>query len=192
MLGRLEQAWQPIGPLPSPFDVCAFETDRLLADEWHSRPREEGELARIVADILSEPVTRSLPTSWQGSYTVERARVWVEERNNEGTALLVVEKSTGEPIGLMFLFEEGVPGRTEVRIGYLLSESAWGKGLATELVGAFVGWCRQHVAVQSVTGGVERGNVASIRVLEKNGFRAVADNGDTQHDDQLFRLSLRQ
>ena len=81
-----------------------------------------------MVDILSEPVTRSLPTSWQGAYTVERARSWVEERDHEGTSLLVVEKSTGEPIGVMFLFEEGVPGRTEVRIGYLLSEPAWGKG----------------------------------------------------------------
>ena len=92
----------------------------------------------------------------------------------------------------MFLFEEGVPGRTEVRIGYLLSESAWGKGFATELVGGFVAWCRQYASLQSVAGGVERGNVASIRVLEKNGFYAVADNGDAHNDDQLFRLSLGQ
>ena len=99
---------------PIVFEACGFETDRLLANEWHSHPRNEGELERIVAAILSEPVTRSLPTSWQGSYSVERARTWVEERDNQGTTLLVFEKSSSEPIGLLILFEargDGVPER---------------------------------------------------------------------------------
>ena len=102
---------------------CAFETQRLLVKEWHSlqpndwQPRD---LAHVVADMLTDPVTRSLPPSWQGGYTVERAREWIRERDEEGATLLVVDKPTGQAIGLMILFEmeaENGGGR-DVRLGY--------------------------------------------------------------------------
>ncbi len=175
-------------------ETCAFETDRLLVAEWHSLSRDDEELARVVATLLTDPVTQSLPISWRGSYTVERARVWINERDIEATTLLIVEKSTGLVIGLMILFEadaESVPDGIEVRIGYLLSEPAWGKGYASELIREFVGWCREHKAIRSLAGGVERGNVASTRVLEKNGFHPVQDDGEVMQRDQLFRLTLR-
>jgi len=173
--------------------ACAFETNRLRIKEWHSLSRDDGELARVVAGILTGPVTRSLPTTWQGGYTVKRARAWIEERDNEGTTLLVVEKSTGQAIGLMILFEidaDSFPGEIEVRIGYLLSESAWGQGYATELVRGFVGWCREYTKIRSLVGGVERDNAASARVLEKSGFQSVQDEAEIGHQEQIFRLTL--
>jgi len=175
-------------------EACTFETDRLLVKEWHSLSRDDGELARTVANILTDRVTRSLPSSWQGGYTVERARTWVNERDGEGTTLLIVERSTGQAVGLMILLEadaHSVPDGIEVRIGYLLAEPAWGKGYASELIGEFVEWCRQHKAICSLAGGVERGNPASARVLEKNGFRAVREGGELEHEEGLFRLTLR-
>ena len=112
---------------------CAFETERLLVQEWHalsSRDGQQQDLVYVVATMLTEPVTRSLPASWQGSYTVERAREWIAERDREGATLLVVDKSTCQAIGLMILFEtdaENGGDGIEVRLGYLLSESAWGR-----------------------------------------------------------------
>ncbi len=92
--------------------------------------------------MLPVPVTRSLPPPWQGPYSVTRAQQWVEERDKEGTTLLVVDKQVNQPVGLMILFEtEDIYG-FEVRLGYLLAEPAWGKGFASELVRGFVGWCR--------------------------------------------------
>lgn len=175
-------------------EACALETDRLLVKEWHSLSRDDGELARTVADILTDRVTGSLPSSWQGSYTLERAGTWVNERDREGTTLLIVERSTGQAVGLMILHEtdaEAVPNGIEVRIGYLLAEPAWGKGYASELIREFVGWCRAHKMICSLDGGVERGNPASARVMEKNGFRPVQEGSELGHQEQLFRLILR-
>ncbi len=93
-------------------------------------------LAQLVAAMLTEPVTRTLPTAWQGNYTVSRASEWIRERDREGTTLLAIDKSTKKPVGLVILMEvagEKDTGGIEVRLGYLLSEPAWGKGLATEL-----------------------------------------------------------
>jgi len=173
---------------------CAFESNHLRVAEWHSFSTLELQgrtLAQVVTTMLTEPVTRSLPNSWQGEYTLIRAQTWISERDREGVTLLAIEKSTSEPAGLVILFESDAPtgGGIEVQLGYLLAEAFWGTGLATELVEALVTWCRSQPELTSIAGGVERGNVASSRVLEKNGFKLVDDTDDAE--EQLFRLELR-
>jgi len=74
-----------------------------------------------------------------------------------------------------------------VRHGYLLSESAWGQGLASELVRGFVDWCRT-VEIEAILGGVERDDIASQRVLMKNGFISQPTADD--HGDLVFELRL--
>ena len=150
---------------------CGYETDRLRVGEWHSLGSGHGDLSAVTAEMLSPAVTRELPVEWQGAYSVERARRWIRERDAEGPTLLVVEKASGKAVGLVILFEgEEEDGSLEVRLGYLLAEQAWGKGLATEVVSGFVRWCRAQTAISSVAAGVSEDNPASIRVLEKAGF----------------------
>jgi len=171
---------------------CSFDTERMLVREWHAMPdygpRAQG-LAACVAAMLTPPVTRSLPEEWQGTYTLERASKWIEERDRDGTTLLVVERKSGLAIGLVILFEteDGQSG-TRVRLGYLLSESAWGRGLASELVRGFVGWC-STADVSLIVAGVERDNPASQRVLEKSGFKVVPDASDTAN--LMYERGLR-
>ena len=164
--------------------TCSFETDRMLVREWNSLPpghSRDQNLASLVVAILTPPVTRSLPEEWQGEYTLDRATKWIDERNQNGATLLVLERSSKMTIGLMLLFEsdDDQSGRS-VRIGYLLAESVWGRGLASELLKGFVDWCRT-VEITSIVGGVERNNIASQRVLEKNGF-TVLSNGEDRGD----------
>lgn len=178
-------------------ESCAFESDRLSVGEWHSLVRPalpEQDLAHFITSVMTEPVTRSLPSAWQGEYTVDRARDWISERDSEGTTLLVLERSTGRPLGLVILVEwaaESDAGGVDVRIGYLLAESAWGQGLASELIEGLVRWCRAQASIQSLAGGVERDNLASARVLEKNGFRLARSN-EPNTGELLFELRLTQ
>ena len=141
------------------FTNYRFSTQRLLVREWHSFAVQEWnprDLAIVVKDMLTERVTESLPPAWQGSYSLDRARDWVKERDCEGVTLLVVEKASRKPIGLIILFDTANGGEgAELRLGYLLAESAWGKGFASELIMGFVEWCR-HAEVASITGGVGR------------------------------------
>ncbi len=175
---------------------CEFETEHLLVKEWHSLSpsnREERELASVVAEMLTQRVTRALPASWQGDYTAERARGWIRERDDEGTTLLAVAKSSGRAVGLLLATagESGADGGVEVRLGYLVSQEAWGRGIASELVTGFVLWCRSQPLLASIAGGVEATNAVSVRVLEKAGFKLVPD-GDGLADGatRLYRLSL--
>lgn len=165
--------------------------------EWHSLSSsdwQQQELAHAVAAILTEPVTRSLPASWQGSYTIERSLDWIKERDREGATLLAIDKSTRQALGLMILFGmEAEESNTDadVRLGYLLSEVTWGKGIASELVHGFVSWCRRQASISSIAGGVAVDNPASKRVLEKNGFELIQSEDEVVQDEHLFRLNLR-
>jgi len=166
-----------------------YSTERLLVNEWHSMSSDDWhqqELAVVVKNILTPEVTQSLPPAWQGNYTHERASHWIKERDEEGTTLLVTEKSTRTAIGFIILFNSA-DGR-DIRLGYLLAETAWGKGIASELIRGFVGWCKIN-AISSVTGGVESDNAASKRVLEKNGF--VAEHHSDNKSEQMFVLRIR-
>ena len=177
-------------------DVCAFETKRLLVKIWHSfSPGEwpQQDLVWLVVDVLTEAVTRTLPEPWQGRYTPERARRWMEERDREGSTLLVVDKATRQAVGLLILLKTVSPDESEgaeIRLGYLLSSPNWGKGYASELVHGLVGWARKQPGLSSLAGGVGHDNVASRRVLEKNGFQPVRSDGAAAGGEQVFRLRL--
>ncbi|MDP6823645.1 MAG: GNAT family N-acetyltransferase, partial [Dehalococcoidia bacterium] len=137
---------------------CVFETSRLLVKEWHSLTSDDWdvqELAEVVMALLTAPVTRSLPPAWRGEYTLSRAQAWIQERDLEGTTLLAVSRSSRRPLGLMILFEteSKLPGRIDIRLGYLLSESAWGTGIATEMIGGFSEWCRGQGSVANIIAG---------------------------------------
>jgi RimJ/RimL family protein N-acetyltransferase len=160
--------------------------------EWHSLSPDEWkaqELPAFVMSLMTPGVTRSLPEPWQGEYTLKRAREWVQERDIESTTLLIVDRSSRMPIGLVILFEEDHEGdgRIRVRLGYMLMESMWGKGIASELIQGLVKWCR-NAGVASIVGGVERENLASRRVLEKNGFilkSGIRDTAEVQYELRL-------
>lgn len=77
-------------------------------------------------------------------------------------------------------------GTPELRIGYLVAESFWGFGYATELVRGMVGWARGRSPL-SLMAGVAADNVPSRRVLEKCGFSMDLE-GDQNHTDLIYRL----
>jgi len=176
----------------SEFGDCVFATRRLSIGPWHGAAQEHGiNLTEAVTGILTHTTTQSLPPSWQGEYTVERAGRWVVERDGESPTLLAVDRGSGEPVGLMMLHEDfnedGV--QSNLRIGYVVKESFWGEGIASELVSGLVDWARSQTRIRSIIAGVESQNAASVRVLVKNGFR-LTDRGPAENTD-TYTLELR-
>lgn len=80
----------------------------------------------------------------------------------------------------------GVPDESgRVEVGYDLVEPARGHGYATEALRTLSAWALAQDAVHAVTARVDLGNVPSQRVLERAGFRRVAQ------DDETFTYELR-
>jgi RimJ/RimL family protein N-acetyltransferase len=94
-----------------------------------------------------------------------------------------IEDEDGAAIGTIGFY--GPPDSDgHVVIGYGLVPGARGRGLATEAVGGLAGFCRSHADVRAIVADTEKDNVASQRVLVKNGF------GFEREDDRLFYYRL--
>ena len=172
--------------------TCFYETERMEIAGWHSFPASTYDPERLpvdVAGILTERVTASLPPQWHGDYSLSRAASWIAERDAEGTTLLALDKKTSQAIGFMILFEtNSVEAQVELRLGYLLAESSWGRGFATEMLSGLIQWCRTQSSIRSIVGGVARDNPASRRVLEKLGFQLA----HSSQGEDIFEIVLEE
>ena len=88
----------------------------------------------------------------------------------------VVEKASGDVIGYCgpFYYPD-VNGRPEIEIGYRLARACWGRGYATEAVGAVRDYAFDVVGLTRLIALIDPANVASIRVAQKAGLRHEAD-----------------
>lgn len=70
---------------------------------------------------------------------------------------------------------EYLPELDETEVGYLLAKDAWGKGIATQAVKTSLKFAFTSAGLQRIIGLVHPQNIASIRVLEKNGLAKTAE-----------------
>ena len=169
---------------------CAFNTDRLDIGGWHEISGSyDLDLVAEVARVLTAATTPALPAEWHGDFTIERAQCWIAERDAEWATLLAVNRASNTTIGLLILFEISTEeaSRVDLRLGYVLAESAWGRGFASELVAGLVAWARSQPSIRSISGGVAASNPASAQVLMKNGFALAAD---LAAGEQVYELDL--
>lgn len=93
----------------------------------------------------------------------------------------VVLKDTGELIGDVGINEvDGNSG--EVEIGYVIAREQMGNGYASEAVKAMTGFAAEHFGVKRLYGRVLHGNIASEKVLEKNGYEYITEEFGADDD----------
>ena len=90
-----------------------------------------------------------------------------------GTVSLELADGMGQP---------GMPARTQAHLGYIFDPAYAGRGYATESVAAVVTHAVDTLGVRRVTAGCFADNHASVRILEKVGFRREEYGvGDSWH-----------
>lgn len=170
---------------------CLFKTKRLRIERNIEFNKKK--FAKEILNILTSKVTEYLPDSWQEVNSIGDSLKWICDRYDEGTFLTVRLLLSGELVGLIFLYEPETEEKyRELMFGYLISESNWGQGYGTELINGLVEWCKVSGTIKSLSGGVARKNVGSIRVLEKCGFVNLDEDTpikETMMFKQEFRLN---
>ena len=74
---------------------------------------------------------------------------------------------------------KGVPTRDgAIEIGYGTMPDQQGKGYMTEAVGAMINWALQREDVKCVLAETDQKNLASIRIVQKNGFEQFDKRGE--------------
>jgi len=171
---------------------CLFKTNRVSMLNWsfiETQTEFKNAATKSVLKIMTPNVTKALPDGWQNLDTVNKAENWIIERKEDSNFYSITLTETNKIIGFLFLYENNeIKESKELRLGYLLTESVWGKGIGSELIKGLVEWCRDSKIINSISGGVEKDNVGSIKVLEKNGF--YKSNEELPGNMLLYKIDL--
>lgn len=125
--------------------------------EYQQRPEAQRYISRIAA-------------------TIEEARAMVAERTSTPGALLCAIVIDGRVIGDVGgrRYRPGSlgpePGAWDFRLGYSVHPGMWGTGVASAAVGLLVPALHHQAGIRRIVAKVFADNLASIRVLMKNGF----------------------
>ncbi len=135
--------------------------------------------------MLTPPVLQHLPPDFGPGDGSAAMPQWIAARQERAQVSLI---ETGPNlIGLLFLFRTEPAATTDLHIGYLLAEEAWGQGYATEVLNGLIDHLRDLAPV-TLRAGVAADNPASARVLIKVGF--APDEAPTTSDTQTYHLTL--
>jgi len=171
---------------------CLFKTNRVSMLNWsfiETQTEFKNATTKSVLKIMTPNVTKALPDGWQNLDTVNKVENWIIDRKEDSNFYSITLTETNEIIGFLFLYENNeIKESKELRLGYLLTESVWGKGIGSELIKGLVEWCRDSKTINSISGGVEKDNVGSIKVLEKNGF--YKSNEELPGNMLLYKIDL--
>lgn len=157
-----------------------FETEHLRIRKFKREDAKD-----LYINHLEEKVKKWIPNE---SYAdIKEAQDAIEfyndcvNRQRFPYVLAVESKKTGQLIGDAGVNE--VDGReNEAEIGYTICKKYSGKGYATELVNAMTEYMVSMFGMRIMWGRVIHGNIASVRVLEKNGYIFVNEEFGAEDD----------
>jgi ribosomal-protein-alanine N-acetyltransferase len=146
------------------------ETERLLL-----RSPSEDDLDSIV-DLWTDPlVTKYIGGPRDRDMVLDYFRDYADNpkatvRKEKDRWWSVIERSTGDFIGLCGLTEKEVEGQPEIDLGYFLLLSYWDKGYATEAAQRLVEYAFLELQLESIIAVIDPINVASKSVALKLGM----------------------
>ncbi len=112
----------------------------------------------------------SRPALNTGVFSLEDEKKFVEGSYNKRKPSLLIVTKSGERVGVVGVNEYSENSR-RMEIGYWIAPEHWGNGYATEAVSLFVDFLFREYGINKVEAKTLATNVASQRVLEKNGFK---------------------
>jgi putative hydrolase of the HAD superfamily len=100
----------------------------------------------------------------------------------------IIERETGDFVGLSSLMVKEVAGKDELELGYFLLPQFWGKGYASEASRLVLDFAFTNLEAESVIALIDRENEASARVARALGMRLEGEVARTEYVQRVFRL----
>lgn len=157
------------------------------------RPEDEVYLASIGNN---REIWNNLRNRFPHPYTVADARFFIEMVQNEDPQQTFAIEKEGKLAGIAALLIQRDVYSGSAEIGYWLGKDFWGQGIATEVVQRLMRYGFGILGLTRIYACVFEYNQASMRILEKNGFRkegiarkAVLKNGELWDEYRYAKLS---
>ena len=134
------------------------------------RPWRASDLESLLVHADNPRIAANLRDVFPSPYTRADGEAWLAIAGAETRATDFAIEVDGAAVGGIALRPGADVHRRSAEIGYWLGEAYWGRGIATEAVGALTRWGIETFDLVRVDAHVFAPNVASARVLEKNGY----------------------
>lgn len=129
-----------------------------------------GDAESLARYANNRKIWMNLRDAFPHPYTVQDAREFIKSMRNRTTETTFAIAVNGEAAGSVgFVLRHDVE-RVSAEIGYWLAEPFWGRGIATEALGAMTDYAIATHKLTRVYALPFAWNAASCRVLEKNGY----------------------
>ena len=180
-----------------------LKTDRLLL-----RPLAQSDV-ELCIEIRTDPVVMKYVHEPETREVIVRTLPAMCGRGGGGCigVWCIIDHATGEKLGTSILLplpidDDGTdwpllnsleipPG--EIEVGYILKQSAWGRGVATEACSRLLKFAFEETPLEEIVAVTDPGNAASQHVLTKCGLVRDADRRAYNCDDvPSFRISKAQ
>ena len=147
------------------------------------------ETVRVYFEKANQPEIKAvLP---QKAQTVEEAladyrATILPNANSYGRTVI----ANGNYIGDIWCYSIDINGEPNAMLSYCIFEKTyWARGITTEAVAMFLKEIRAKYALHTIGAFTFSDNLASIRVLEKNGFSEVEEFSEDGRDSKYFQYT---
>jgi len=161
------------------------------------RPWQMSDAAALAAIANNPKIYQRVRDAFPSPYTHSDAIQWISTANKKKPPESFVIEYQGELAGTIGYIPGADVYVKSCEIGYFIGEPYWGKGIATEAIRMLIEhiWSLQkYVRIEAL---VFSNNLASGRVLEKNGFvlesireKAVFKNNELIDDHIWVKFNL--
>ncbi|MFZ4547889.1 MAG: GNAT family N-acetyltransferase, partial [Bacteroidales bacterium] len=135
------------------------------------RPLRLTDAERVVELANNEKISRNLRDGFPHPYTLDDAKAFLEKFSDQDPVTFFGIDYCGEYVGNISLVLGQDIYRKSAEIGYFLGEPYWNKGIASGAVKLITEYGFNTLGIIRIHTGIFEYNTASIRVLEKCGFK---------------------
>lgn len=141
------------------------------------RDWRQEDAASLARHADSPGIAAAMRDGFPSPYTLEDARAFIAAATGSAGNLVLAIEVDGEVAGGIGVHPLGDVYRRTAEIGYWLSESRRGRGIATAAVCALVPIAFERFGLARLQAGVFSNNARSMSVLERAGFTREAVHG---------------
>ena len=164
------------------FKNLRVETQRLLIS-----PFEDKDLKFVYEMHSNDNVNKFIPyTTWNNWDDAENWLNMIHQRRQEKEAQLFAlrNKETDTLVGTSLVFNADKTNQ-DLNFGYVIEQTNWGQGYASEAVKGISDALLRRSEIPVLNATIQEGNVASMKVLLKIGFREISK--DIEEDGTKIR-----
>lgn len=156
-----------------------IETERLILEELSTTH------TKSIYDLIISSGDLHKSTHIPEGYTLDEATEWVKEKSQQPYFFVIIDKVSGQPVGLISAIDFDLPSRN-AEIGFWLGKEFRGNGFANEALRSFIDTMFDLTDIQKIFARVFSDNKASIKTLEGCDFKQEGEFVDHEwHSDYM-------